>query len=102
MAVWIRLPSTVNDAFRVIRSHPCSYYANSQVYSGDGIVAGVSLAFFSRGSLVMNFSPFSTNWSRRSFLKAGIPASALPGISPPPPRDLRKGLLSPLPHVHDL
>src|SRR5882724_4475677 len=28
----------------------------------------------------MNFSPFSLNWSRRSFLKAGIAASALPAI----------------------
>jgi hypothetical protein len=50
----------------------------------------------------MNSSPFSSDWSRRSFLKAGIAATALPGI----PKSLA-GLpahsrLSAIPSVRDL
>lgn len=50
----------------------------------------------------MNSSSFSSNWSRRSFLKAGIVASALPAIPTSLAGQAPRQRLSAIPDVHDL
>jgi hypothetical protein len=44
----------------------------------------------------------SENWSRRSFLKAGLVATALPGVSAAIRNPTAQGPLPPVPTVHDL
>ncbi len=50
----------------------------------------------------MNSSPFSSRWSRRSFLKAGIAATALPAIPMSFAGQSAPKHLSAIPNVHDL
>jgi len=50
----------------------------------------------------MNSSPSSFNWSRRSFLKAGIAAGALPAIPICLATEASHKRLSTIPNVHDL